>query len=158
MRAIARHVGSAGPRQQSALRPRVTRAGGHIIGVEQECEFGIVRTVGRDVRRQNELLKEPGRVAAMPFDWTSVGHRLDDLIFRRQWRGPPLGLGPYRTECLQPSVPCLAAVISGRARLGPESPLLESWILGSRIPESMTRECIVLALRIAKYTIVLKLH
>jgi len=31
-------------------------------------------------------------MGAVPFRWAGVGHRLDQLIFRRQGGGPALGL------------------------------------------------------------------
>src|SRR5262245_5948971 len=85
----------------------MARTGGDVIGIEQECKSGIVRTIGRGVRRQDELLEEPGGMGAMPFDRAGVRHRLYELVLRRQRRGAPLGFRPHRPICVKPCAPWL---------------------------------------------------
>ena len=41
---------------------------------------------------EQELLEEPGGMGAVPFRRAGVRHRLDQLVFGRQRRGPALGL------------------------------------------------------------------
>ena len=57
MRPIRRDLGRAGPRDQPAHRPRVTRAGGDIVGVEQEREALVEDPVARDIRLHEEGLE-----------------------------------------------------------------------------------------------------
>jgi hypothetical protein len=41
---------------------------------------------------EQELLEEPGGVGAVPFRRARIGHRLDQLILRRERRGTTFGL------------------------------------------------------------------
>src|SRR5262249_45684733 len=82
-----------------------------VIGIEQKSEARIMHAISRDMRPQNELLEEPCRVGAMPFDRTGIRHRLDDLILRRQRRGAPLGLGPHSPKDIRPCVAGIAAMM-----------------------------------------------
>ena len=81
MRAILADLIGIRPRDHPALRPRVTRAGRDIIGIEQEGEALVVDLVAPHIRLQQEGLEEPRGVRAMPLDRTRIRHRLDDLIF-----------------------------------------------------------------------------
>src|SRR5262249_6270660 len=115
-------VGSIRPRQQSTLRSRMARTGGDVIGIEQKREARIIGAIRWDMRRQNELLEEPGRVGAMPLDRTGIGHRLDDLILRRKRRGTALGLGAYSPKSLPPCVAGIAAMMIRPELIRRESP------------------------------------
>src|SRR6266404_569107 len=88
-----------------------------------------MRTIRRDVRCHNELLEEPSGVGAMPLDRTGIGHRLDDLILRRQRRGAPLGLGPHNPKDFRPCVPRIAAIM-----IRPELIRRESLVVTRRRP------------------------
>src|SRR6202795_1039784 len=67
MRAIGRDVIAIRPRDQTALRPRMTGPSGDIVGVEQEGKTLVENLVGRDMRDQHELFEEPRHVGAVPF-------------------------------------------------------------------------------------------
>ena len=55
MGAIAGDFRAVRPRDQAALRPRMARAGGDIIGVEQERKALVENLVAGIVRHQQEL-------------------------------------------------------------------------------------------------------
>jgi hypothetical protein len=94
-----------GPREETTARARVARAGGDVIRVEQERERVIEHAIARRVRRQQELLEEPGRMGAMPFGRTGLRHRLHHLILGPERRGAALGLRPHVAEGLRPDRP-----------------------------------------------------
>ena len=81
------------------------RAGGDVIGVEQEREALIELAIARVVWLQQELLEEPGGVGAMPFGWARVRHRLNLLVFVRERRGAALGLAAHEAERLDAGAP-----------------------------------------------------
>ena len=88
---------------QAALRARMARAGGDVIGVEQEGKALVENRVGRVVRHKQELLEKPGDMGAVPFGRRGIRHRLHDLVFRRQMRGARLGFRPHAAKCLAPA-------------------------------------------------------
>ena len=102
MRAIVGDALRIRARDQTALRPRVTRAGGDIIGIEQKREVIIEGHVIRHMRLQQELLEEPCGVRAVPLGRTGIRHRLHDLVFRRQTCGTALRFRPDRAKGIQP--------------------------------------------------------
>ncbi len=102
MRAIAGDVLAVRPRDQAALRARMARTGGDVIGVEQERKAFVEDLVGGIVRHQQELLEEPGDMRAMPFGRAGIGHRLHDLVLGRQMRGALFRLRPHAAEGLEP--------------------------------------------------------
>ena len=83
MGAIGGDVLAVRPRDQAALRPRMTRTGGDVIRIEQKGKTLVEYLVGRIVRHEQKLLEEPGNVSAMPFRRACIGHRLHDLVFSR---------------------------------------------------------------------------
>ena len=97
-----------GPRQQAALRPRVPRTGGDVIGVEQVGELARRTPDSPADAAQQELLEEPGGVRAVPFGRARVRHRLHDLVLGRQRRRAALGLAAHGAEGSAPK----------RARIG----------------------------------------
>ena len=100
------------PRDQSALRTRVPRAGRDVVGIEQIGELLVEDAIARQMRQQQELLEEPGGVRAVPFGRAGVGHRLDDLVLVAERRGAPFGLAAHLAESLDPG----AAHIAGARR------------------------------------------
>ncbi len=92
MPAIGGDLVGAGTGQMAALVAGVPRSGADIIGIEQEGVVGVKRLVALAVFAEQELLEEPGGMGAVPFRRAGVRHRLDQLILRRQRRGPALGL------------------------------------------------------------------
>ena len=84
------------------MRARLAWAGSDIVGVEEISEAFVEHAIACETRRQQELLQEPGRMRAMPFRRTGIGHRLHDLILRAQQRGAAFGLGPNGTESIAP--------------------------------------------------------
>ena len=109
MRAIGRDLAVGRPRHQSALRARMPRPGRDIVGVEQIGELLVEDAVARQMRQQQELLEEPGRMRPMPFGRTGVRHRLDDLILVGKRRRAPLGFAAHLPEGLDPGAPHIAA-------------------------------------------------
>ena len=82
MDTIGRHFARIRPRNEAALRTRVPRTGGDIIGIEQEGEALVEHAIIRQMRHKQKLFEEPGRVRAMPFRRARIRHRLHDLILR----------------------------------------------------------------------------
>src|ERR1700739_4606982 len=64
-------------RDQAALRPRVARAGRHIIGIVEIGEALVESAIIRGVGPEQELFKKPADMGAMPFCWASLRHGLD---------------------------------------------------------------------------------
>ena len=108
VRAVLRDLGRVRPRDQSTFGPRMARAGGDVIRVEQKREALIVNPVGGHVRLNQKRLEEPGRVRAMPLGRACVRHRLDRLILRRKRHGAALGLAAHAAERLDPAGAILA--------------------------------------------------
>ncbi len=100
--AIAGDVLGVRPRDQPALRTRVARTGGDVIGVEQERKALVEDLVRRIVRQQQELLEKPGDMRAMPLGRAGVGHRLHDLVLGRQMRGAAFRLRAHAAEGVAP--------------------------------------------------------
>ena len=117
MRAIGCDIVGGRPRDQPALGTRMTRAGGDVIGIEQEGKAFVENFVGRIVRPEQELLEEPGDVRAVPFGRARIRHRLDLLVLGRQRRGARLGFRPHAPEGLAPRPraprPAIAAATAG---------------------------------------------
>ncbi|MCY1303951.1 hypothetical protein D9M70_536830 [compost metagenome] len=86
VRAIGPHPGQRRSRQQTALRPRLARAEGFVIGIEQVGEGGIERAVVRCVRGEQKGLEEPGGMGQVPFGRAGIGHRLDDHVLLAERR------------------------------------------------------------------------
>ncbi len=109
MRAISGDLGRARPRHQAALRPRGARAGRDVIRVVQIGEALIERAIIFDIGLEQKLLEKPGDVGAMPLGRARIGHRLDDLIFRRQQSGAALGFGAHGAKGVEPMLPRIGA-------------------------------------------------
>ena len=105
MGAIGRNLRAVRPRDHAALRPRVARTGGDVIGVEQKREALVELTIVGSVRFEQKLFEEPGGVGAMPFGRAGVSHRLHLLILVRQRRGAALGLAANDAERLGAGAP-----------------------------------------------------
>ena len=84
MRAEGGDLLAVRPRDQPALRPRVARAGRHIIRVEQIGEPLVEDAIAGKVRDQQELLEEPGGMRAMPLGRAGIRHRLHELVLGAQ--------------------------------------------------------------------------
>ena len=80
--------------QMAALVAGMARAGADVIGIEQEGVVGVKGLVALAMLAEQELLEEPGGMGAVPFRRAGVRHRLDQLVFGAQGRGPALGLVP----------------------------------------------------------------
>ncbi len=102
MGAISGYVLAVRPGDQSALRPRMARTGGDVVGIEQKRKALVENLVARIVRHQQKLLEKPGDVRAVPFRRTGVGHRLHDLVLGRQMRRARFGLGAHPAEGVAP--------------------------------------------------------
>ncbi len=76
MRAPDAHLFERRPRQQPAVRTRVTRPFGFIIAVEEEGIAFVEQAVARHMVAQDEGFEKPCRVRKMPFGRRRVGHRL----------------------------------------------------------------------------------
>lgn len=70
--------------QQAALRPRMARPQGFVIGVEEEREIRVERRIAGQMRTQEQRLPEPRGVREMPFRRARVRHRLNRLILAAQ--------------------------------------------------------------------------
>ena len=91
--AIGHDLGQAGTGKHAALGPRMARADGFVIGVEEILVGGIEGAVAARMRAQHEGLEEPGGVRQVPLGRAGVGHRLDRLVLGRQWFSELLGEG-----------------------------------------------------------------
>ena len=114
MGAIGGDVGAVRPRDQAALGARMARAGGDVIGVEQEGKTLVEDLVVGIVRHEQEGLEEPGDMRAMPFGRRGIGHRLHDLVLGRQMRGARFG---FRAHAAKGFAPCRRARRPGLRRL-----------------------------------------
>ena len=97
--AIGHHLLDTRPGDHPALRPRMSRADGLVVRIEEIFEGRIEWPVTRSVRSQDEGLEKPCRVREMPFGRAGIRHRLDRLVLGRQGSGEFLGA---RTDCLEP--------------------------------------------------------
>src|SRR5215471_2698489 len=87
-------------RDQAALRPGVLVPGSVVIRVEQIRVVGIGRAVVRHRGFEEERFKEPADMGKVPFGWTAVRHRLDDVILDGQWRTQAFAEPTYLLEAL----------------------------------------------------------
>ena len=78
--AIGVHLLERRPAEQAALRARVLRTDGVVVGIEQVSEQGIERAVARQRRLERERLEVPARVREVPFGRARVGHRLQRAV------------------------------------------------------------------------------
>src|SRR5512139_3436629 len=115
MRTVGSDVLAVWPGYQAALRPRVPRACGDIIRVEEKRKSFIEDPVRRIVRHQQKLLEKPGDMGAMPLGWTCIRHRLNDLILNRQVRRASLRLRAHAAKRFNPDC---TSVIQGTLGLG----------------------------------------
>src|SRR5947209_2505929 len=69
------------PRDQPAQVAPMHVAGGVVIGIKKIGVLRDFRPVTRHPNFHDEGFEEPARVSEMPFGWTHVWHRLDDIIF-----------------------------------------------------------------------------
>src|SRR6516162_5112040 len=67
MTAISGDLSGARTRDQATLRPRVAWTGGHIIGIVEIGEALIEGAIILGVQPEQELLKKPAHMGAMPF-------------------------------------------------------------------------------------------
>lgn len=81
MLAVAQYLGQVRAREQAALRPRMARADGVVVGVEQHAVAGMEGAIARRMAAQQEGLEEPGGVRQMPFDGAAVRHGLRLAVF-----------------------------------------------------------------------------
>ena len=102
MGAKARDLRAVRARDQAAARARVTRSGRDVIRVEEMGETLIEDAVARQVRQQQKLLEEPGRVRAMPLGRAGIGHRLHLLVLGGKRRGAALGFRAHGEEGVAP--------------------------------------------------------
>jgi hypothetical protein len=97
-----RHVVAIRPREQPPSRTRMARAGRNIIRVEEIREALVEHAVAGKTRRQQELLQKPGRMRAMPFGRTGIGHRLHHLVLGAQKPGATFGFRAHRAKGIAP--------------------------------------------------------
>ena len=93
-----------GPRDQAALRPRVPRAGGDVIGVEQKAEALVELAIAGGVRLEQELSRRT-RWCARDAIWSgsrppsTARSDLRPTAARRGARSPRARCGRPRTRC-----------------------------------------------------------
>src|SRR5215471_21274547 len=119
MTAISGDFIGARTRDQAALRPRLAWTGRHIIGIVEVGEALIESAIVLGVGPKQELLEKPAGMGAMPFGRARVRHGLNDLVFGREQRRPPLSFGAHAAECSQPIGPRLLRRNGGKRRAGP---------------------------------------
>ena len=88
--AVGVHLGDGRPRQEPAGRPRPPVADRVVVRVEQKAVERVERPKVRRVGREDERLEEPGGVCQVPLRRTAVGHRLELIVLRLEWRAQPL--------------------------------------------------------------------
>ncbi len=101
MAAVGHHLVDARAGDQAAPRAGVPRPGLHVIGVEEEGEPVIRRTVAGRMLAQDELLEEPGRVREMPLGRAGVLHRLHDHVLGPESGNEVARAGPRFDEKIQ---------------------------------------------------------
>ncbi len=92
--AIGAHLMAGGPREQSALRPRVPGADALVIGIEAVLEALVEHAIAGQEALQHESLEEPGGVGEMPLGRARIVHGLDDLVLVAQRARKPGGERP----------------------------------------------------------------
>ena len=85
--AIRVDFGQTRPRNHAALGARMLVAHGVVVGIEQDLEMRIERTVSGEVRGQHKGLEKPAGVRQMPLGRAGIGHRLQRAVLRRQGFG-----------------------------------------------------------------------
>ena len=105
VRSIFGDLGNSGPSNETALRTKLPRTGGDVIGIEEITESVVEHLIGLRKRAQQKLLEEPGHVRSMPFCRTRIRHRLHDLIFRVEVRSTPFGFFAHCPIGLEPRLP-----------------------------------------------------
>ncbi len=103
MATIGQDLLDAGTRDHAALRARMARPDGLVVGVEEIFVGRIVDAIVARVRAQQEGLEEPRRVCEMPLGRAGVGHRLHGLVFRRQRSSELLAERANRQEAVDVS-------------------------------------------------------
>jgi len=103
MRTVGSDFRAVRARDQTTLRPRMTRTGGNIVGVEKKRKSLVEDPVRGVVRYQKELLEEPGDMRAVPLGRACIRHRLDDLVFGRQMRCAPFRFRAHAMKCIKPN-------------------------------------------------------
>jgi len=94
MRAIGMDLGQGRPGQQPALRPRMARAQGFVVGVEKIKKKFVERLIVRGVGLQNQGLEKQAGMRQVPFGGAGIGHGLDALVLGRQRRRQRHAMGP----------------------------------------------------------------
>src|SRR5215472_13743254 len=56
-----------------------------VVGIKELFKSRIKRLIAADMSGQKKGFKEPSRVRQMPLDGARVGHRLQHLVFCREW-------------------------------------------------------------------------
>src|SRR5262244_373650 len=92
-------------RDEPALGPRMARPSRHIVRVEEIGEALIEDAIAGEMRQQEKLLEEPGRMRAVPLGRAGIGHRLHHLILGAQGRGAALRFRAHRAKRITPSGP-----------------------------------------------------
>ena len=107
--------GAVRPRDEAALGPRVARAGGHIIGVEEIGELRVEDTIARQDAGPGGIARGT-RWCARDATW-SGSHRASTAPPdpRAERRGAPLGLRAHGAEGIAPDEPriVLRGVLDG---------------------------------------------
>ena len=76
-----------GTGQQAALRPGMPRTQRLVVGIEQLSEAPVERLVADSKWLQDDGFEKPAGMCKMPLCRAGVRHRLDALVFGRQWCG-----------------------------------------------------------------------
>ena len=115
MRAIVAYLVQRRPGQHPPHRPRMARAFGFIIAVEQEGVARIERLIARHMIAQNEGFEEPGAMRQMPFGRRRIGHRLDRRIGIGQGKPKRLCQRPHLAIARHQRIPVQLGPASGHA-------------------------------------------
>jgi len=83
MPAIGQDLFDSRPGDHAALRPRMPRAHGLVVGIEEIFVGRIESPVAGRVCAEQEGLEEPRRVREMPLGRAGIRHRLHGLVFGR---------------------------------------------------------------------------
>src|SRR5262249_40605215 len=111
---ISGDFSGARTRDQAPLRARLTRPGRHVVGIVKIGEALVERPIIAGMRREQELLKKPADMSAMPFGRARLPHRLHDLVLGGEPCRAPLRFSPYAAERVKPT---LLRILRG-SRLG----------------------------------------
>ena len=82
----AHHVGT-GPGEQATHGAGMPGADRLVVGIEQEAGIRVKHLISGKEGREDEFLKKPSRMGAMPLRRAGVGHGLDTLVLWRQRGG-----------------------------------------------------------------------